>query len=147
MFNDRLEIHKNTMEKIQHRVSWHTHYHVRRRAGEGAKIGVHPPPPLIENQYNNVIKINTFFYLWEALFTMWRPFCYLFLHMRAFLLPFSLYGGLFATFFYLWGALFTMWRPFCSLFLHVESRFCSHGGAFIGGRPCTLHAYIIILSC
>ena len=102
MFNDRLEIHNSIMVKIQH--TWHTHYHRRPQRGGGAKVGVHPPPHR---------KSNNFFYYMAGLsviFSMWGPFWYVFpltggpfhnvrafllpcLHVRAFLLRFSTYGG------------------------------------------------------
>ena len=68
------------MVKIQH--TWHTHYHAGRRGG--GEIGVHPPPPHIENQ-------TIFYYMGGILVKYFSP-----------------RGGLFGTFFHLWGALFTM---------------------------------------
>ena len=78
MFNDRHEVHNNTMEKYNilgiHTLPW---AHAE-GGGGGARIGVCPPPPL-ENQ-THLFAI----YGW--------PFSDFF----------SLFG-LFATFFYLWG--------------------------------------------
>ena len=120
MFNDRLEIHNNTIVKMQH--SWHTLPHGRPQ--RGAKIRVPPPPSS---------KIKHFFLLYgwpfSYFFSMWGPFWYVFPliggpfhHVRAFLLPSSPCGDLFATFFYLWGAFspceglsapfFSMWGAF-----------------------------------
>ena len=65
----------------------------RRRGGKGR----HSPPPW------KIIFVGaffaTFFTLLGAFFTMWRPFCYFFLHVGAFShLFFSMWGGLFCPY-------------------------------------------------
>ena len=87
-------------------------------------------------------------------FTMWKPFCYVFLplgglfhHVRAF----------FATFFFLWWAFFTMWGHFRYFLLYVVGLFYPYREPFWAcqpslrkflrapmpppcGRPCSPHA-------
>ena len=85
MFNDRLEIHNNTMVKIQH--TWHTHYHGSPHRGGGHENRRSPHPSS---------KIKPFFLLYGwpfsyVFFSMWGPFWYVFPlmggpfhHVRAF---------------------------------------------------------------
>ena len=58
MFNDRLEVHNNTMIKIQH--TWHTHITMGDRRGVGGRGGENRclPPPLENYAF--------FFALWVA---------------------------------------------------------------------------------
>ena len=110
MFNNRLEVHNNTMVKIQ--LTYFilgTHTLVPWPPAEGRGGGC-------ENRRSSLPwKIKHIFLLYGWLFSyfsVWGPFCYVFLlmggpfhHVRAFLLPFSpIWGLFFATFFYLWGA-------------------------------------------
>ena len=150
MFNDRLEIHNNTMVKIQH--TWYTHYQARLQRGGGNRRL--PPPPLIEKQKNHF-----FYYMGGLLAKYFSPcggFFGTFLHLRE---PFSPCEGLSASLFSMWGpfcyvfllmgALFTMCGPLCSLFSMWGAFFALMVGPFMGGRPWTLHyiIYTVMLKC
>ena len=117
MFNDRLEVHNNTMVKIQH--TWHTHIIMGARK-EGARISVPPPP---HGKSNNFLGL----YGWpfSYFFSTWGPFRYVFLLMGG---PFSPCEGLSAPLFSMWGSFLLSW------------------GAFYGWAPMNI-TYIIILSC
>ena len=147
MFNDRLEVHNNTMVKIQH--TWHIHITMgARRGGGDARIGVRPPP---------LGKSNTFFLLYgwpfSYFFSVGWPFCYVLLfiggpfhHVRAFLLPFSPCRGIFCYVFLLMGGLFHHVRAFLLPFSPMWGAFFALLGAFYG-RASMHITYIIILSC
>ena len=151
MFNDRLEVHNNTMVKIQH--TWHTSWAPAKGEGRGggvARIGVHPP--LIENK--------TIFFCYMggllATFSQWRGglFWYVFPlmvgpfhHVKAFLLPFLHVEAFLLRFSTYWGLLNSLYEGFSAPFFSMGGGggggwlFWSHGGPFMGGRPCTLHIY------
>ena len=152
MFNDRLEVHNNTMVEIQHtKIDIHTLPWAR--AGGGARISVHrhPPPP-------SPGKSNTFFYYMGGLSATISP-------CGGFLLRFSLYGWPFSPcedfcslslhveaffncyVFLLMEGLFHHVRDFLLPFLHMEGLFCSQGGLLWAGAHAHYIYYNIVIKC
>ena len=113
MFNDRLEVHNNTMVKIPH--TWYTHITMgARRVGGGGG----------EGRCENRRSPSPYFF-----FTKWVVFQLLFFHVRAFLLRFFIYGGGVGAFSPCKG----LSAPFPSMWEPLLIRFSTYGGPF---SPC-----------
>ena len=152
MFNDRLEVHNNTMVEIQHtKIDIHTLPWARAEGG-GCENKRSPPPPPLPRKIKHIFLLygwsfSYYFSVWGFLlrfslygwpFSPCEDFCSLSLHVEAF---FNCYV------FLLMEGLFHHVRDFLLPFLHMEGLFCSQGGLLWAGAHAHYIYYNIVIKC